>query len=125
MQENINNIPFSFNRDTSKWIAKLGTSHETSSFADGIVLSNVVVNNTLGVISDALVKIEDGKVYVTLPEGHTLTTDNQTTVTVKNENDEGVKGVSVIIFIIFSFDQRMIAPITQSQKTGMIPPIIN
>lgn len=39
--ENINNIPFSFNRDTSKWIAKLGTSHSSSSFADGITLTNV------------------------------------------------------------------------------------
>lgn len=45
--ENINNIPFSFNRDTSKWIAKLGTSHSTSSFADGITLTNVVFDPTL------------------------------------------------------------------------------
>jgi hypothetical protein len=43
--ENINNIPFSFNRDTSKWIAKLGTSHTQSSLADGITLSNVIINN--------------------------------------------------------------------------------
>ena len=42
--ENINNIPFSFNRDVSKWIAKLGTSHTENSFADGITLSNVVIN---------------------------------------------------------------------------------
>ena len=41
--ENINNIPFSFNRDTSKWIAKLGTSHSDNSFADGITLNNVIV----------------------------------------------------------------------------------
>lgn len=45
--ENINNIPFSFNRDTSKWIAKLGTSHSSSSFADGITLTNVVFDPTL------------------------------------------------------------------------------
>ena len=44
--ENINNIPFSFNRDTSKWIAKLGTSHSENSFADGITLTNVILNNT-------------------------------------------------------------------------------
>ena len=43
--ENINNIPFSFDRNVSKWIAKLGTSHTNSSFADGITLSNVVINN--------------------------------------------------------------------------------
>lgn len=44
--ENINNVPFSFNRDTSKWIAKLGTSHTNNSFADGITLSNVILENT-------------------------------------------------------------------------------
>jgi hypothetical protein len=27
VMENINNIPFSFDRNTSKWIAKLGVSH--------------------------------------------------------------------------------------------------
>ena len=43
--ENINNIPFSFDRSTSKWIAKLGTSHTESSFADGITLSNVIIEN--------------------------------------------------------------------------------
>ncbi len=43
--ENINNIPFSFDRNTSKWIAKLGTSHTENSFADGITLSNVVIEN--------------------------------------------------------------------------------
>jgi len=43
--ENINNIPFSFNRNTSKWIAKLGTSHTNSSFADGITLTNSIINN--------------------------------------------------------------------------------
>ena len=43
--ENINNIPFSFDRNTSKWIAKLGISHTESSFADGITLSNVTIPN--------------------------------------------------------------------------------
>ena len=43
--ENINNIPFSFDRNVSKWIAKLGVSHANNSFADGITLSNTVVNN--------------------------------------------------------------------------------
>lgn len=44
--ENINNIPFSFNRDTSKWIAKLGTSHSDNSFADGITLTNVIIEDS-------------------------------------------------------------------------------
>lgn len=43
--ENINNMPFSFDRNTSKWMAKLGTSHTESSFADGITLSNVIIEN--------------------------------------------------------------------------------
>lgn len=50
--ENINNIPFSFNRDTSKWISKLGTSHSNNSFADGITLSNVIINNSKDIIVD-------------------------------------------------------------------------
>ena len=44
--ENINNTPFSFDRNTSKWTAKLGTSHVDNSFADGITLTNNVINNT-------------------------------------------------------------------------------
>nr|DAF44565.1 MAG TPA: hypothetical protein [Podoviridae sp. ct8Lf7] len=44
--ENINNIPFSFDRNTTKWLAKLGTSHSENSFADGITLSNVIIENT-------------------------------------------------------------------------------
>lgn len=44
--ENINNVPFSFNRDTSKWVAKLGTSHAENSFADGITLTNVIIEDS-------------------------------------------------------------------------------
>ena len=55
--ENINNIPFSFNRDTSKWIAKLGTSHTDNSFADGITLSNVVINNN-GSVTNYTIPVE-------------------------------------------------------------------
>lgn len=42
--ENINNMPFSFNRNTSKWIAKLGVSHADNSFADGITLTNNIID---------------------------------------------------------------------------------
>lgn len=42
-------------------------------------------------------QIKDGKVYVTLPDKHTLTTSNQTTVTVLNKDGNAVKGVSVTI----------------------------
>jgi hypothetical protein len=43
--EDINNIPFSFDRNVSKWIAKLGISHADNSFADGITLTNTIINN--------------------------------------------------------------------------------
>lgn len=49
---NINNIPFSFNRNTSKWIAKLGISHADNSFSDGITLSNNILENNWGVDVD-------------------------------------------------------------------------
>lgn len=43
--DNIDNIPFSFNRDVSKWISKLGISHAENSFARGITLSNNIFEN--------------------------------------------------------------------------------
>lgn len=52
--ENINNIPFSFNRNTSKWIAKLGTSHSQNSFADGITLTNVVLEDSFRTSGEAV-----------------------------------------------------------------------
>ena len=57
----------------------------------------VTVSNKDGNIANALIKIEGGKVTVTLPDTHTLTTSNQTTVTVKDKDGEPVKGVSVTI----------------------------
>jgi hypothetical protein len=53
--ENINNIPFSFDRNTSKWVAKLGTSHAENSFADGITLSNVLINDMMNNPDDQIV----------------------------------------------------------------------
>lgn len=41
--ENIYNTYFSFDRNTSKWIAKLGISKEGSDFAQNIVISNNVI----------------------------------------------------------------------------------
>ena len=57
----------------------------------------VTVLNKDGNIANALVKIEGGKVTVILPDTHTLTTSNQTTVTVKDKDGNPVKGVSVTI----------------------------
>ena len=43
--ENIDNIYFSFDRNTSKWIAKLGVSHSNNDFSDGVTLSNNIIPN--------------------------------------------------------------------------------
>ncbi len=57
----------------------------------------VKVNDTKGVVNGAFVEIKDGKVYVTLPETHTLTTSNQTTVTVLDGESKPVQGVLVTV----------------------------
>lgn len=55
--ENINNIYFSFDRNTSKWIAKLGISDSRNNFSDGVTLSNNIIPNdaqvgdTIGLLS--------------------------------------------------------------------------
>lgn len=71
--ENIYNTYFSFDRNTSKWIAKLGTSKKESDFAEGITLSKTVIepynSNTEGIkignlsISDSLLPNSDGIRY--------------------------------------------------------------
>lgn len=43
--ENINNIYFSFDRSTSKLITKLGKSNSESTFADGIVIDDILFRN--------------------------------------------------------------------------------
>ena len=46
---NVYNQYFSFDRNTSKWITKLGTSLTGSNMADGVTLSNVIIpNNAYG-----------------------------------------------------------------------------
>lgn len=42
--ENIDNLPFSFNRDTVKAISKLGVSNHDNDFSDGVTLSNNIMN---------------------------------------------------------------------------------
>ena len=43
--ENIYNQYFSFDRNTSKWISKLGVSHIGNDFSDGVVISNNIIPN--------------------------------------------------------------------------------
>lgn len=42
--ENIDNIYFSFNRDTSKWISKLSTTSSVSNDADGITMATPLID---------------------------------------------------------------------------------
>ena len=58
---------------------------------------NITVEDTKGKIENAFIEIRDGKITVTLPETHTLTTSNQTTVTVTDKDNKAVKGISVTI----------------------------
>ena len=58
---------------------------------------NILVEDTKGKIENAYIEIKDGKITVTLPDTHTLTTSNQTTVTVLDKENKAVKGVSVTI----------------------------
>ena len=58
---------------------------------------NITVEDTQGKIENAYIEIKDGKITVTLPDGKTLTTSNQTTVTVTDKENKAVKGVSVTI----------------------------
>ena len=58
---------------------------------------NITVEDTKGKIENAFIKIKDGKITVTLPETHTLTTSNQTTVIVLDKDNKGVANISVTI----------------------------
>lgn len=64
---NISNIFFSFDRDTSKWISKLGVGNANSTSASGIVLSNNIIGESnFGRLSLAGRSLPDAKYHVTL-----------------------------------------------------------
>ena len=58
---------------------------------------NITVEDTKGKIENAFIEIKDGKIFVTLPDTHTLTTSNQTTVTVLDKENKGIANVSVTV----------------------------
>ena len=51
----------------------------------------------MGKIENAFIEIKDGKITVTLPDTHTLTTSNQTTVTVLIKITKGIANVCVTV----------------------------
>ena len=55
----------------------------------------VSLADTKGNIPNALVKIENGKVYITIPDTHVLDVSNQITATVTDNEDKPVANVSV------------------------------
>lgn len=61
--DNIYNQFFSFDRNTSKWIAKIGTSNSDNSFSDGIVLDNNIIPNNLKVLVNQELSEEESKLY--------------------------------------------------------------
>ena len=58
---------------------------------------NVLVEDTKGKIENAFIEVKDGKISVKLPDTHTLTTSNQTTVTVTDKDNKPMANVSVTI----------------------------
>ena len=58
---------------------------------------NITVEDTKDKIENAFIEIKDGKITVTLPDTHTLTTSNQTTVTVLDKENKGIVNVSVTV----------------------------
>ena len=81
--ENIYNQYFSFDRNTSKWITKLGISNAGNDFSDGVCLSNNIIPNLensdseykIGTLSLANRTLPSGKgikssIYYTLERGN-------------------------------------------------------
>jgi hypothetical protein len=83
--ENINNVPFSFDRNVSKLIAKLGISHANNSFADGITLTNTVINNYFKVSDESEEPAVDN---FTFPFTYMTKGNGLKTVTLHLINDE-------------------------------------
>lgn len=85
--ENIYNTYFSFDRNTSKWIAKLGASNENNTFTSGIYLSNNIIEPPT---NDDSEEIEIGTLKVAediLPKGVSYTY----TFTLEHDNYKNYK----------------------------------
>lgn len=64
---------------------------------EGEKIYNVIVEDTKVKIENAVVKIKDGKISVTLPDGQILDTSNQTTVTVTDKDNAPVKDMNITV----------------------------
>lgn len=77
--QNIDNIPFSFNRDTVKSISKLGISDHGNDFSDGVTLSNNVLCN----VSDTGFEVKSNELHLTYLDQYGV---EKEFVFAKNEN---------------------------------------
>lgn len=91
--ENIYNMYFSFNRDTSKWISKLGNSDRSNNWAEGVTLDNVIFDNNLELITEeSISKYEYDSQYKAEQDSLPLPLYKIGTLSLENKNliDSGV-----------------------------------
>jgi hypothetical protein len=62
--ENIDNIYFSFDRNSIKWVSKLGKSNSQSTYSEGICIENVIFNSPNNSSNPNNIKVHDGVVWI-------------------------------------------------------------
>ena len=94
--ENIDNIYFSFDRNTSKWISKLGMSKAGNDFSLGITLDNNIIKKNsrrIGILGLAGVNIPDIKTGISHSYSYTIEHDNFGYYKMFNIKNEGGNSV--------------------------------
>ena len=93
--QNIDNIPFSFNRDTVKAIGRLGVSDHGNDYSDGVTLSNNVMNVIQDFTFDDKKHQYKRPVFEVANKGLELTYVNKQGTTCNYEFDSSVAGSNV------------------------------
>ena len=127
--ENIDNIYFSFDRNTSKWISKLGTTSSESTSADGIILDSAIIDEwedfeghkatNLDIVNRALPNID--KTGVLMKKEFVLARDNfkqYKNFEIRNINDSESK----LIYLgeLYTDESGAKHPIIDDWKTPVI-----
>ena len=82
---------------------------------------NVIVNDELGLISNAYVKHnEDGSIFVTLPDGKVVGYDNRTTVTVLDSIGKPMAEISVTVNDV---SEKTYTALTDENGKIVVPPL--
>lgn len=92
--ENIYNQFFTFDRNTSKWIAKLGVSHANNDFSDGVTLSDNIIYDSVDDDGNNTYKAQLSLSNRTLPEGDGVTVT--VTYTLERDNYGNYKYFEII-----------------------------